>query len=234
MNLAKMAVNFPVGVVRHDFAAIRTPNERAAIPAHHERRVAAPVQQNYRLLPVRQSFSQQIFQRVAQNAFVARAKFAAHVYQLNFRQRLIQNAVRQFQIFQLAGLRPIIIFQTRRRTPKNKFLRHYPRVVVRRAFLLVRRILLLVHDYQANVGNGREQRRSRSNHNPKLAAADFVESIAALLHAQLAVNHQHVRKMRLEILNNLPRQRNFRHQNYRPPSQLPRDFRQLDVHLRFA
>ncbi len=62
--------------------------------------------------------------------------------------------------------------------------RHVARVIARHLFLLIRRILLLVHDHQRQIGDRREHRRARAHHHASVPALDAMPLLGALLVGQ--------------------------------------------------
>ena len=50
-----------------------------------------------------------------------------------------------------------------------------------RLFLLVRRVLLFIHNDQRQIGHGREHGRARADHNPRLSAFDAMPLLGPFL-----------------------------------------------------
>ena len=65
--------------------------------------------------------------------------------------------------------------------------RHIAPVIARRLVLLVRGVVLLIHDDEAGIGERRKHRRARADHDVDVAAADAVPLIVALAIGEAAV-----------------------------------------------
>ncbi len=172
----------------------------AAGAAHHGKRVAAPVEQNQRLLAALQRRLGLLHQRSRKELVLARLlELAAHVDQLHLGQRPVHHAVAQFDARVLALLRILPAFERRRRRAHHHHRAgqlgahhgHVARVVARRLFLLVALVVLLVDQNQAQIRRGRKDRRARAHHNRRLAAANAPPLLAALLRRERGVQQRH-------------------------------------------
>lgn len=112
---------------------------------------------------------------------------------------------------------------------------HDARVVARRLILLVAHVLLLVEDDEPDVVSRREERRARADDDARLIAAHAQDGVVALREAQAAVHDDKVvREVRFEGHDDLPRQRDLRHEHDDAAARRPHALRELDVDLRLA
>ena len=110
-----------------------------------------------------------------------------------------------------------------------------PPVIARRLFLLVARLLLFIHDDQAQIFERREHRRARSHHDARLAAPHAPPFARALHFRQRAVQHGNARaEPRAAQPPHPQRQRNFRNQNQRRLVPRERRFHGPKIHFRLA
>ena len=97
--------------------------------------------------------------------------------------------------------------------------RHVARVVAGRLLLLVGMLVLLVHDDEAERFDGRKDGRAGADGNPRAALANLVPLVVPLAGGQMAVQHRHQglqragAEPRLEALDGLRRERDFRHED---------------------
>ena len=113
--------------------------------------------------------------------------------------------------------------------------RHGPGVVPRIALVLVRGLVLLVDDDQADVGNRREHRRARPDAHPRLAANEPLPFRRALRAGDPRVHDgDDVAEPRLEPLERLRRQRDLRHEHDCAASCGERVGDRVQVHLGLA
>ena len=94
--------------------------------------------------------------------------------------------------------------------------RHLPRVVARGRRLLVGGLVLLVDHDESQVLERSEQRRSRTDHDPRRAGSHEIPLVVALPRRQSRVKHgDFVAEPGAEAADRLGGQRNLRHQNAR-------------------
>ena len=94
--------------------------------------------------------------------------------------------------------------------------RDIARVIARHFFLLVRRILLFVHNHQRQIRDRREHCRARADHHARLSALDAMPLLGALLVGQARVQNGHFFPEQLmQIGRHCRRQPDFRHQQDR-------------------
>ena len=107
-----------------------------------------------------------------------------------------------------------------------------PCVVARVGLLLVRRVVLLVHDHEAEAGDGSEHRRPCTDHDARLADRDPLAFVPALRLGERRVEHRdRVAETRAEAPHRLRRQRDLGHEDDRPPPARERQRAGLEVHL---
>ena len=172
-------------------AAVLAAEVLAAGAAHQQRRVAAPVAQQDRLLAGGESTAQLVDQplRELHLAGTPPAAGLAQVDQDALGQPPLPRPRGQRQGPQALPLDVVARFQARRRRHQQGHragaLRPHQGqvagVVARRQVLLVGGVLLLVDHHQAEVRHRREECRARSEHHPRLAAADALPLLVAFL-----------------------------------------------------
>ena len=132
-------------------------------------------------------------QALAEQALVARRELRAQIDDFDLGSRT--RDARQHEALDLATHRPAEAHDVRRgtaqhdrgtgQTPDHDG--HVARLVARRAVRLVRRIVLLVDDDDARIGQRRERGDARAHDDPDLARADAPPLVGALALAQRAV-----------------------------------------------
>ena len=178
----------------------------------------------------------------------ARAHGLAHIHDAHDGHLLVVRPLGQLQqrVFALAAV--VVALQRGRgraehdRRPFHLAAHdgHVARVVARRLLLLVGVLVLLVHDDQAQRLDRRKDRRARADGDPRAALADLVPFVVPLAGGQMAVQHRHQRlqrtgaEPRLEPLDGLRRERNFRHQHNRALALLQGVGDGLQIDLRLA
>ena len=186
----------------------RDPFARAAL---HERRVAAPVQQEDALLAssTRRSPSAQL-ERLAQHAAnpaaPRRARFVARAFVRRSTTSTRGSAPpptragkREQPVLPRARVLPAL--EAWRRAAEHAHGaglarphdRDLARVVARRFALLVARLVLLVHDDRAEIGKRGEDRRPRADRDAPFAAAQREPRVVALAVAEAGVQHRDLR-----------------------------------------
>ena len=117
----------------------------------------------------------------------------------------------------------------------RNLLGHDARVVARRLILLVAHVLLLVKDDEPDIIRGRKERRARADDDARLIAAHAQDGVVALREAQAAVHDDEIiGKVRFEGHDDLPRQRDFRHEHDDAAAGRAHALGELDVDLRLA
>ncbi len=95
--------------------------------------------------------------------------------------------------------------------------RHIAGVITRSFLLLVRMLVLFIHDDQAERGDGRENGGAGADDNAGAALADLVPFVVAFAVGQMAVQHGHLSlqfagaETRFETLHRLRGQSDLRH-----------------------
>ncbi len=215
----------------------------AAGAADHGKRVAAPVEQNQRLLAALQRRFGLLNQRARKELLLARLlELAPHVDQLHLGQRPVHHAVAHLDARVLAAHGILPALQRRRRRAQHHHRArqlgahhgHVARVVARRLLLLVALVVLLVHQNQAQIRRGRKDRRARAHHDRRIAAPDAPPLLAALLGRKRGVQQRHLLpEGRVQQAGRLRRQPDLRNQQDRrkPAVQRPLHRRQIDRRL---
>ena len=147
-------------VMRQRDRAVLAFQLRPTRAADHRRRIAAPVQQNQRLLSAVQRRLGLLDQRARKQVLVpGLPEFPPHIHQLHLGQRPVHHphADRDPRVLPLCRVLPAL--QRRRGRPQHHHRigqlgahhSHVARVVARRLFLLVALIVFLIHQDQAQV-----------------------------------------------------------------------------------
>ena len=121
--------------------------------------------------------------------------FLPHVHDSHAGERTVQHAPWQRQQLILAGQGVVVAFHRRRGRAQHhqRVLaagahdRHVAAVVARGFVLLVRGVVLLVHDHEPQPGQRREHGRARADHDVHFAPPDAVPLVVALARRQPAV-----------------------------------------------
>ena len=113
--------------------------------------------------------------------------------------------------------------------------RDRPCVVARVGVLLVRRVVLLVDDDQAEAADRGEDRGAGADDDARLAARDPLALVAALGVGERRVEDRHpVAEARADPADGLRRERDLGHEHDRPESPLEHRGARLEVHLGLA
>ena len=95
--------------------------------------------------------------------------------------------------------------------------------------------LLLVHDDEPDIAQRCKHRRTSTQHDAGLAAADTLELVVALRHPQSAVQQRYlIAEIGGEPRHHLRCQRDLRHQDHHGPPLPQQLLRQPDIDQRFA
>ena len=230
-------------VVRHGDVALGAGDGVAAAAAGDERRVAAPVDEQNRLLARVQAALQAVQQRAGEDRAVALGQLLAHINDVHLRHRPVIDAARHGDQRQVAPARERKGAHARRGAgqqqrgplPLAAHARQLARVVARRVVRDVAALVLLVDDDEAHVFQRRKDRRARADDHAHFAPADAPPLVIALSRGQARVQHRRVlAKARAEPHDHLRRQRDFRHEHDGRLAQLGRVAHGADEHLRLA
>ena len=161
----------PEAVVDQPGVAVRAGEAEAALPAERQRRVAAAVEEQQRLLAALERGLDRLGQPRRDEAS-ARRTLGAQIDRLDGGQMLAAEALRQVQAGVAAA--PRVDFgldRGRRRRQHDRDVgaarahhRHVAGVVAHAVLLLVGGVVLLVDDDEPEIGIGQEQRRARADH----------------------------------------------------------------------
>ena len=171
-----------------------------------------------------------------------------HVHDADVRHFLVVHALRQFEQRVFALFAVVIAFERRRGRAEHDdgvfhlaaHDGHVARVVARRLLLLVSVLVLLVHDDEAERFDRRENRRARADDDAGAALADFVPFIVAFAGGKVRMQNRDERlefagaESRLEPLDGLRRERNFRHEHDRALALFERMREGLEINLGLA
>ena len=168
---APVADEGSVRVIRVRDLAGRAFRDIAAIAAEHHRGEPAAIQIEDGLFARCDGALERLAQRLRERAAIARAELEAQVNDGRARQRQIPNALRQRERRQLSPARGLVRHDPRRRASEHdsgtgdatELERRVDRVIPRIALLLVRRLLFLVDDDQAQTFERREEGRARTD-----------------------------------------------------------------------
>ena len=233
-------------------AAIRTLRHVTAFRALQRSRVAAPVQKQNRLLATFEPLGDGFLElwRKNRDAFLPAlaGRGLAHVHDAYVRHFLVVHALRQFEQRIFAVFAIVIAFQRRcGRTEHDDGIfhpaahnGHVAGMVARRFLLLVGVLVFLVHDDEAERLDRRKNRRTGANDDAGTALADFVPFVMAFAGGQMRMQDRHERlqsagtEPRLESLDRLRCERDFRHKHNRTLASFERVGEGLEVDFRLA
>ena len=231
-------------VNRQRHAAVGTVERLAALAAEHARREAAAVEQHHRLLPPSEPLLDRRRERPADDHVGTGIRILLpHVDDRHGRHRAVEDALLERDQLVAAVLRVVEALERRRGGAEHgqraarprAHHRHVAAVVARALLLLVRPVVLLVHDDQAEALNGREDRRARADDDVDLRAADAMPLIVALAVGQAAVLDGHaIAEQRPERSGDGRRERDFRHEDDDAPAGSRHFARQPEIQLRLA
>ncbi len=166
-------------VIDQPGVAVRAGEAKAAGAAQSQRRVAAAIEKEQRLLAALDRGLHRAGER-RRNEAARRRALAAQIDRLDRRHALAAEALGQRQPPVAAAPRIDFGLQRRRRRRQHHrdagdvaaHHRHVAGVIVHAVFLLVGLVVLLIDDDQAEIGIGQEQRRARADHDRHLAVGD--------------------------------------------------------------
>ena len=230
---AVVAAQHPVAVQHEGHVAVGAAECRAAGAAVQRGRDPAAVQEQDRLAPVLGDRPELGEKRRRERV----AGLAPEVDEPHGRQAAAEALAQLEPLEALPALRP------RRRAPVDghrAFERgalggDRARVVAGIGLLLVRGIVLLVHADEAEPAHRREDRRPRTDHDPRVTAGDPLPLVAALGVGQARMQERdRVAEPCAEAADGLRRKRDLRHEHDRAQPALERGRRGLEVDLRLA
>ncbi len=220
--------------------AVRAGKAEAAGAAERERRIAAPVEEQQRLLAALERDLDRLGEP-RRDIAAARRALAGQVDRFDDGQVLAAEPLRQLQAVVAAAPRiDLGLDRRRRRRQHHRELgdvpahhRHVAGMVMHAVLLLVDRVVLLIDDDQAEVRIGQEQRRARPGDDADLAARHALPGAGAQARAQLRMPFRRAHaESRGEAIEGLRGERDFRHQDQssgarvrslrRPPRNRPR------------
>ena len=230
---AVVAAQHPVAVQHEGHVAVGAAECRSAGAAVQRGRDAAAVQEQDRLAPVLGDRPELGEKRRRERV----AGLAPEVDDPHRRQAAAEALAQLEPLEALPALRP------RRRAPvdghraleRGALGGDRARVVAGIGLLLVRGIVLLVHADEAEPAHRREDRRPRTDDDPRVTAGDPLPLVAALGVGQARMQERHrVAEARAEAADGLRRKRDLRHEHDRAQPALERGRRGLEVDLRLA
>ena len=223
-----------IAVQHHRHVAVGAARNPSARPAQRGARKATPVQEDDRLLPALAGLLQRCGERTGHRT----GRLRAHVHHLHGRQlRAIGTPGKGDALQGVPGLgagrraaehdgRPGV-----ERPP----VRHLPGVVPRRGVLLVRRVVLLVHDHQPEGPDGREHRAAGAQHHVCLTPGDAVVLGRPLGRGEGRVPDRHaLSQARTQAPQQLRSEGDLRHEHQRAPPPRTRLVDRTQVHLGLA
>ena len=240
---AVVALQPPLRPVLHQpGGAVRAAHPVAAVAAERQRRVAAAVQEQHRLLAARERLADRLDQHRAEEAPALRRP-GAQVDRLDRRQPGPAVALRQAQRGVAPALHVVERLQARRRGNQHAggagqprpHHRHVAGVVDHAVLLLEGGLVLLVHHHEAEVGEGQEQRGAGADHDRRLAFRHRAPGVAPRARADLGMPQRRFHpEARAEPVQPLRRQRDLRQHHQRLPP-LPQALgHRVEIHLGLA
>ena len=216
-------------VVRERRGAVRALGHAAALAAHEEVREAAPVEEQHGLLAPLRHALERAAQGLREDRARAAPKLRRHVHDGYFGKHgptrpLGHLHARPASLAPRAHLAATQALERRRCRAEHQgaspllghACRDLARVVARARVLLVGRLVLLVDDDEANVGERRKERGAGAHHHVDSALAHEVPLVEALAGGQTRVEHGHVvAKARAEASHGLRRERDLGHEDQR-------------------
>ena len=231
------------GMIGQGSAAPGALGHIAALAAQQHPAAAPAVQKQDTLLPRRQIFFQLLPQRGADQARVAVQYLLPQIRNEDLRQGVFVVAPPQQRLL-IASLfrRPGGLHRRRSGTehqrrlfPDAEVFGDLPGIVPWYVFRLIASLLLLVHDDEAQIFQGREQSGAGPQHHVHLSPADALPLVIALRHFQGAMEHGHpAAEVGAEFPHHLRRQHDLRHQHHSGFSQRQRFLHQAQINLRLT
>ena len=206
--------------------AIRAGETEAAGAAQSQRRIAAAIEKQQRLLLALQRGLDRAGERRRDEA-AARRPLGAQIDRLDRRHALAAEALRQRKPRVAAA--PCIdlgLERRRRRGQHHRDLgdvaahhRHVAGVVVHAVFLLIGGVVLFIDDDQPEIGIGQEQRRARADHDRNFAFGDSRPGAGALARRELRMPFRRAgAEARRKAVEELRGECDLRHQDQALPA----------------
>ena len=212
-------------VVGHRDSAVLALNLLSAAPAHHHGRISAAIQQQDHLLATINRELSLLNQLPRKNMFLpGLTKLRTHIYQFHGGQWPLHHALPYLDthVSSLVCIGPVLKRRRRRTKHHNRFVelgthhRNVAPVIARRLLLLVARVMFLIHNDQAQIDHRRKHGRPRPDDDSRLAAANPVPLLCALVGRQLRMQHRYLAlKRRIHLSRHRGRQANLRDQQQR-------------------
>ena len=222
--------------------AIRTLQAEAAGAAERERRIAAAIEEQQRLLVAFERDLHRLRQPRRDEA-AARRAFAPHVDRLDHRQMRAAETLRQVDALVAPAPRIDLRFDRgRRRGQQHRDFRHAAAhhrhvagVIMRAVLLLVGGVVLFIDHNESEIGVRQEQRRARADHHRHLVRRHRGPSACARARRQLRMPFRGPRaEAGGEAVERLRGERDLRHQDQCLPL-VPDIFRDaLEIDFGFA
>ncbi len=237
---------------RHADGTVAAFDGGAAGATEHHRRIAAAIEQHHRLLAAPQAFREFLRQPRRDHALALAGaglrrgcahELGPHVHDLHFRQRTLLHALAQLDEPILLLARVVERFQRRRRRAQHnrragELAAHYrdvARVIARRLFLLVTRVLLFINDDECQVTHRREDGRARPHHDARFTTPNAAPLLGTLVVAQGGVQQRDFAAERLhQLRRRRRRQSDLRHQQQRGAPGDEHALHRREVHRRLA
>ena len=227
-------------VIGHRNAAARTLGH---LTAQQHPATAAAVEKENALLAAREIFLQRGAERFADGGLVPRAKLVAQIGDEHLGERFFivasvkrENLIAPFpRVIHRLDRRRRRAEQQQRAALRAAELRDIARMVARRVFRAVGRLLLLIHDDKSEIRQRRKHRAARAEHDPHVAAADALPLVVALRQLKSAVEHGDVlAEIGGKFRHHLRRERDLRHEQHRRAAHRQCFLNEADIHLRLA
>ena len=234
---------FVGGMVRHRHAAPRALRHVAALAAQQHPRAAAPVEKQNALLAAFDIFFKLCAQRMTDRGLVPLPQLVLHVGDQHLGKRQIVEPLMKGKDLIASVFGSVCRFNRRRGRAEQQQrvvlrtaeLRDVARVVARRIFGLITRLLLFIQNDEPEVLQRCEHRAARAQHDAHLTAADALPLVVALGERQRAVQHRDVAaELRRKAAQHLRRQRDLRHEQHGGLAERERFFDEPDIDLRLA
>ena len=216
----------PEAVIDEPGVAIRAGKAIAAGAAERERRIAAPIEKQQRLLL---AFERELdlLGEAGCDKPAARRTLAGEIDRLDHRQGLAAEPFGQCEPAIAPAARIHLgLHRGRRRGEHDRYLgdmgthhRHVAGVVAHAVLLLVGRVVLLIDHDQAEIGERQKQRRARADDHARFAGRHRAPSAGALPRGEFGMpfRRPHAEPCG-EAVEELRRKRDLRHQNERLPA----------------
>ena len=229
-------------VIDQPGVAIRAGEAEAAGAAQRQRRVAAAIEKQQRLLLALQRGLDRAGKRRRDEA-PARRPLGAQIDRLDRRHALAAEALRQRKPRVAAAPRIDLGLERRRRRGQHhrdlgdvaSHHRHVAGVIMHAVLLLVGGVVLLIDDDQPEIGVRQEQRRARADHDRDFAFGDGRPGAGALARRELRMPFRRAgAEARGEAVEELRGERDLRHQDQALPAGADRVGHRLEINFGLA